>query len=303
MKKGGSLKHPGIVMQKDSFLEMVKKEMEGSEQGEVIIDDFSFYQKLDKLAKSVRPQWIVTYDSGPKNIFFERNIDVQLEKAIKKVVWLENGGYLVIEETEACTVIDVNTGKFVGKGKKAETLFQTNLLAAKEVAHQLQLRNIGGIVLVDFINMDQRQHQKEVIEIMKQETAMDEMRVQVLGFTELGILELTRKRAMPSLSEKMMVSCPVCGGVGKVASPETVAFQLERELMEYRKTDEEAVWVEASQAVTDVLLGKKESYRAILEEIIAKKLVLSITNDPINKYEVKRFGSYQEMHEASRFGV
>ena len=218
-----------------------------------------------------RPNWTVTYESGQKNIFSEQHIDAQLEKAMKKVVWLENGGYLILEETEAFTIIDVNTGKFTGKEKKAETLFQTNLLAAKEVAYQLRLRNIGGIVLVDFINMDNHQHKKNVIEMMKQETAKDEMRSPCWVSLKLGILEMTRKRTSPSLSEKTTVRCAVCGGSGKVASPETVAFRLERELLEHRKTDEEAVWVEVNQAVADILLGAKESYRPILEEAIGEK--------------------------------
>jgi ribonuclease G len=148
--------------------------------------------------------------------------------------------------------------------------------------------------------MDNRQHKRDVIEMMKQETAQDEMRVQVIGFTELGILELTRKRTSPSLIEKTTVRCAVCGGSGKVVSPETVAFRLERELLEHRKTDDEAVWVELNQAIADVLLGEKESYRPILEEAIAKKLVLSITNDSIHQYVIKRFGSYQEIIEALR---
>ena len=134
---------------------------------------------------------------------------------------------------------------------------------------------------------------------MKKETAKDEMRVSVIGFTELGILELTRKRTSPALSEKIMVNCPTCRGRGKVASPETVAFRLERELLEHRKNDEEAVWVEVNQAVAEILLGEKESYRSILEEAIAKKLILTITNQYINQYEIKRFGSYHEMLEAS----
>ena len=294
------MKHPGVIFQKDTFLEMLMVEMSKGEQGEVILDNFSFYQQLDKWAKNERPNWTVAYEPGIKNIFSERQIDIQLEHALKKVVWLENGGYLIFEETEAFTVVDVNTGKFTGKVKKEETLFHTNLLAAKEVAHQLRLRNLGGIVLVDFINMDHPQHRTEVIEMIKQETAEDEMRVSVIGFTKLGILELTRKRASPSLGERMMVNCSTCGGRGKVASPETVAFRLERELLEHRKTDEEAVWIEVNEDVAATLLGKKESYRPILEEAIGKKVILSITPRVENKYEIKRFGDYQELLKASR---
>lgn len=298
-KQGNRVKHPGIIFQRDTFLEMLINEISKGEDGEVFLDDFIFYQQLDQRVKKEQLNWTVTYESGPKNIFSEHLIDLELEHALKKIVWLENGGYLIIEETEAFTVIDVNTGKYVGKEKKEETLFQTNLLAATEVAHQLRVRNIAGIVLVDFINMDHHTHKKDVIEKIKQETATDEMRVSVIGFTELGILQLTRKRTTPSLSEKIMMNCPTCGGSGKVVSPESVAFRLERELLEHRKTDEEAVWVEVNQTVADLLLGEKESYRPILEEAIAKRLIVTMTENDLNYYEIKRFGSYQEMLEVS----
>lgn len=297
-KKGNGLKHPGILFQRDTFLEMIITEMSKEEHGEIILDDFPFYQQLDIRVKKEQLNWTVTYESSQKNMF-EHRIDLELDHAMKKIVWLENGGYLIIEETEALTVIDVNTGKFVGKETKEETWFQTNLLAATEVARQIRLRNISGIVLVDFINMENSIHKKDIIEIMKSETAKDEMRVSVIGFTELGILEMTRKRTSPALSEKMMVNCPICRGHGKIVSPETVAFRLERELLEHRKNDEEAVLVEVNQAVADMLLGEKESYRAVLEEAMSKKLILTITSNVVNQYVIKRFGDYQELLKAS----
>lgn len=297
--KGTSLKHPGLLFQRDTFAEMVMMEMSKVERGEIILDDFSFYQKLNHWAQKERSSWLVSYENSQRNIFFEQNINVEIENAMKKKVWLENGSYLVIEETEAFNVIDVNSGKYTGQGKKADTLFQTNALAAKEVAHQLRLRNISGIVLIDFINMENNQHKKDILQLMKEETEKDEMRVAVIGFTELGILQLTRKRTSPSLSEKMTVSCPSCGGSGKILSPETVAFQLERELLEHRKTDDEAVWVEMNPMVANVLLGENETYRSVLEEAIAKKIVVTITNHSLNQYTIKRFGKYQDLLETS----
>lgn len=299
-QKAASLKRPGAVWQRDDFLETILVELTNADEGEIVIDAFSLYQEVNKWCKQHDSQWLVTYERGTQNIFSEQQIDVALAEALHKIVSLENGSYLVIEETEAGTVIDVNTGTFTGKAKKADTLLQTNLLAAKEVARQLRLRNLSGIVLVDFINMADPQHKQDVIKLMKKETAKDEMPVRVLGFTQLGIVEVTRKRTSPSLREKMMIACPVCNGSGIVASPETVAFRLERELMEHRRTDDEAVWVEMNQAVADVLLGEKESYRSILEEMIAKQLVVSIVQDVVNHYTIKRFGKYEELLEVSR---
>ncbi|MFE4704761.1 Rne/Rng family ribonuclease [Peribacillus simplex] len=296
--KAASLKAPTMLHERDAYLDMIISEMSGTATGELAIDDFEAYRELKKWIQENRKEWEISHVSGPKNIFSEWNVEAQVEKMAKKIVWLENGGYLIFEETEAFTVIDVNSGKFTGKVAKEATLFAVNQAAAKEVARQLRLRNISGIILIDFINMDNSRHEQEIIDIVKKEAVRDEKRIQVIGFTELGILQMTRKRTSPSLSEMMSVPCPVCSGSGKIESPETVAFRLERELLEHRKTDDEAVWVEVSKAVADVLLGEKESYRPTLEELIAKKIFLSFIPDSKNAYSIKRFGSIQEIGRA-----
>ncbi|WP_286184445.1 Rne/Rng family ribonuclease [Bacillus sp. SD075] len=296
--KAASLKAPSLLYERDTYLDMIISEMSGTATGELAIDDFEAYRELKKWIQENRKEWVISHVTGPKNVFSEWNVEAQVEKMAKKIVWLENGGYLIFEETEAFTVIDVNSGKFTGKVAKEATLFAVNQAAAKEVARQLRLRNISGIILIDFINMANSRHEQEIIEIVKKEAVRDEKRIQVIGFTELGILQMTRKRTSPSLSEMMSVPCPVCSGSGKIESPETVAFQLERELLEHRKTDEEAVWVEASKAVADVLLGEKESYRPTLEELIAKKIFLSFIPGSRNAYSIKRFGSIQEIGRA-----
>ncbi|MDM5211477.1 Rne/Rng family ribonuclease [Peribacillus sp. NJ4] len=295
--KAASVKAPTLLYERDTYLDMIISEMSGTATGELAIDDFKAYQELKKWVQENGKEWEISHESG-KNIFSEWNVEAQVEKLAKKIVWLDNGGYLIFEETEAFTVIDVNSGKFTGKVAKEATLFAVNQAAAKEVARQLRLRNISGIILIDFINMDQSRHAQEIIDIVKKEVARDEKRVQVIGFTELGILQMTRKRTSPSLSEMMTVPCPVCSGIGKIESPETVAFRLERDLLEHRKTDDEAVWVEVSKAVADVLLGEKESYRPTLEDLIAKKLFLSLIPGSSNTYSIKRFGSIQEIGRA-----
>ncbi|MGE7759050.1 Rne/Rng family ribonuclease [Peribacillus sp. NPDC097895] len=297
-RKAASLKAPMLLYERDMYLDMIKSEMSGTPSGELAIDDFTAYQELKKWKEENRKEWKIFHISGTRNIFSEWNVEAQVEKMNKKIVWLDNGGYLIFEETEAFTVIDVNSGKFTGKVAKEATLFAVNQAAAKEAVRQLRLRNISGIILIDFINMDQSRHEQEIIDIVKKEAARDEKRVQVIGFTELGILQVTRKRTSPSIGEMMTVPCPVCSGSGKIESPETVAFRLERELLEHRKTDDEAVWVEVSEAVADVLLGEKESYRATLEELIAKKLFLSFIPGSKYAYSIKRFGSIEEIGRA-----
>ncbi|MFD0047856.1 Rne/Rng family ribonuclease [Actinomycetes bacterium NPDC127524] len=297
-KRADSVKSPGLIHRHDTFLENVESELSSVEPGELAIDDFEGYKSIESWVKTQGSQWKLFYETGTKNIFSQHGIEAQAEKALKKMVWLDNGGSLIFEETEAFTVIDVNSGKNTGKGEKEQTIFETNMSAAKEIARQLRLRNIGGIILIDFINMKEHKNRALVAGAVKEAASRDERRVQVIGFTELGILQLTRKRTAPSLREKTQSPCPVCAGTGKVDSAETAAFRLERELFEHRKRDEEAVWIEANSAVSEALLGEREAHRDVLEGAIGKKLLFSITEGGQNHYHIKRFGSQKELQEA-----
>ncbi|WP_110927081.1 Rne/Rng family ribonuclease [Bacillus massiliglaciei] len=292
-KAAAMKKVPGLLYKRDSFLESLTEEIMRGDEGELAVDDFAAFQYLSKAAEN--SGWRITHESGPKDIFSVYQLDAAVETAMKRDVQLEKGAYLIIEETEAFTVIDVNSGKFTGKMEKEATIYQTNLLAAKEAARQIRLRNIGGIILIDFINMEDPKHRSQIAETIKEAVSPDEMPVQVLGFTELGILQLTRKKGKPSLRETLTSPCPVCGGEGAVESPEASAFRLERELLERRLTDEEAVWVETNQDVARALLGENERHRDALEKMIAKKLFLTLTDHQGNGYRIKRFGSKEEI--------
>ncbi|MBA9025722.1 Rne/Rng family ribonuclease [Peribacillus huizhouensis] len=295
LKKATSLKKPTLVSRRDSFFESILTEMSQAPSGELYVDDFTCFQELKKWQQDHGSGWEIFYEAGPVNIFSHLGIESEAEQALKKFVWLKNGSYLIFEETEAFTVVDVNTGKFTGKAEKEQTLFETNMQAAKEIAHQLRLRNIGGIILIDFINMKQVQHHHAIVEMLKTETKQDEMRVQLLGFTELGIFQLTRKRTSASLSEKLTMACPMCLGTGKVDSAETVAFRLERELMEHRKRDEEAVLIETNEAVSTILFGEQDAYKPVLEEMLHKEIVVMIVKGHDHRYEIKRFGTKAEL--------
>ncbi|KMY51096.1 Rne/Rng family ribonuclease [Peribacillus loiseleuriae] len=295
LKMAASLKAPSLLWQRDSFLESILTEMSEVPDGELHVDDFTYFQELKKWQEAHESDWAIFYEAGPVNIFSHLGIESDAEQALKKIVWLKNGSYLIFEETEAFTVVDVNTGKFTGKAQKEQTLFETNMQAAKEIAHQLRLRNIGGIILIDFINMEQVQHRHAIFDTLKTETKQDEMRVQLIGFTELGIFQLTRKRTSASLSEKLTTACPTCHGTGKVDSAETVAFRLERELMEHRKLEEEAVLIEADEAVAAILFGENNSYKPVLEEMLRKEILVTILKGNDHRYEIKRFGTKNEL--------
>jgi ribonuclease G len=294
-QKASAFKSPGLVYESDTFLEGILSEMSSAKSGEILIDEFEGFQQLKHAIVDQERNWVITYYRENKNIFSATDVENQIEKALKKIVWLQHGGYLVFEETEACTVIDVNTGKFTGKSGKEQTIFETNLQAAKEVVHQLRIRNISGIILIDFINMKDARHRQQVMEIVSQESVNDEIRTQVIGFTQLGVLQLTRKRTSPSIGEKFTENCPTCQGNGRIESAETIAFRLERELFEYRNREEEAVWIEASKNVIEILLGPNEHYKPILEEAAGRKILITVLPGPLNQYFIKRFGSLQEL--------
>ncbi len=287
--QAADLKKPGVLFQKDSFLEMVGDELSRMKNGEVIVDDLSLKKQLEHKNSLVT----VSYYSGKENIFSVNRVEHEIDKALKRVVWLENGAYLIFDETEALTIIDVNTGKFSGKGDYQDTVLKTNELAAVEIVRQLRLRDIGGIVLIDFIDMKSEKDKQSILASIESELRKDERRTKIIGFTPLGILQLTRKKTKVSISEALKVKCPVCEGTGRILSPETVAFRLERELIEHRHSEHEAVLIEATKEVIEALSG----HLAILEEMLHFKVYFSEVPSIHHQYVIKQFGDENEISE------
>jgi ribonuclease G len=244
-----------------------------------------------------KSQITFTYYNGKENIFSANRVEQSIDKALKRVVWLDKGAYLIFDETEALTIIDVNTGKFSGKGDYQETVLKTNQLAAIEIAHQLRLRDSSGIVLIDFIDMKRDQDRLSIMELMERELKKDEKRTRIIGFTPLGIMQLTRKKTKVPLSEALQVKCPLCDGTGRILSAETIAFRLERELLEHRTTDHEAILVETTKEVKEAFAGPNEAFHEALEESLQLKIYFSVKTSPDHYYILKQFG---EMSEISR---
>jgi ribonuclease G len=286
-EKAASIKKPTVINQKDTFTEMVLESITEMSAGEVLIDDLS----LKKVIENRNPNIKVTYYNGKENIFTFHRIEHEIDKALKRIVWLDNGAYLIFDETEALTIIDVNTGKFSGKNDYQDTVVKTNTLAAIEVARQLRLRDIGGIVLIDFIDMKNEKDRRYVQDTIEKEFQKDKTRTKIIGFTSLGILQLTRKKTKVSLSEALQEKCPVCEGTGRILSAETIAFRLERELLEHRNSDAEAVLVETTQAVKDAIASHLE----MLEEWLKFKVYFLIQSSATHYYVVKQFGNHAEI--------
>ncbi|WP_042459170.1 Rne/Rng family ribonuclease [Neobacillus dielmonensis] len=289
--KAASLTKPGILYQQDTFLELVANQAVRMKNGEIVVDDLEIKKWLEQKHLTAA----VTFYNGKENIFSAHTVEQKLEKALKRIVWLDNGSYLIFDETEALTIIDVNTGKFSGKADYRDTVFKTNLLAAKEIMHQLRLRDIGGIVVIDFIDMSREQDKQAILDIMKQEIDRDDKRTKLIGFTPLGILQLTRKKTKVTLSEALQIKCPTCDGTGRILSPETVAFRLERELLEHRMSDDEAVWIETTPDVKTALLGPEEEHRGLLEQMVQLKLYFSLQHSVEPYYVLKQFGDGDEI--------
>lgn len=197
-----------------------------------IIDDRAAYDKVRKLLRAISPEFLprVSLYRGQTNIFAHYKIEGELEKLTKRRVWLKSGGYLVIDRTEALTVIDVNTGKFVGSTCLADTVFRTNLEAVGEICRQLRLRDIGGIIVIDFIDMDRPEHQKAVLARLEEELKKDHTKTNVLGLTRLGLVEMTRKRIGQGVENVLYSECPYCEGRGRVLSPESMTVRVKRHL-------------------------------------------------------------------------
>ncbi len=221
-------KAPLLLENQDALKDDLVEHMKRGE-GRILVDDYAFSNELQSLATRYEG-WDIQFDQGHDDIFSRHGVDSAWDRALKKVVWLKNGAYLVIETTEAMTVVDVNSGKFTGRATLEQTTLETNILAAEETAHQLALRNIGGMILIDFIGMKGDGDREQVEEAFRAALGSDRQRTKVEGFTKLGILEVTRKRARQALEEYLTEPCHACGGTGRTESPESLAFSLEREI-------------------------------------------------------------------------
>ncbi|WP_271629397.1 Rne/Rng family ribonuclease [Caldicellulosiruptor sp. DIB 104C] len=255
-----------------------------------VINDRKKYNKIIEFLSTYAPSLKskVEYFNLATNIFEYFQIEQKLSKALSKRVWLKSGGYIVIDETEALTVIDVNTGKFVGKNDVSETILKTNLEAAVEIARQIRLRDIGGIIIIDFIDMKNPEHQKLVLDALKEALKRDKTKTVVVGITPLGLVEMTRKKVRQRLSCIMQSCCPYCEGSGKILSPETVALKVLKEIEWYFKNRvEEKFFVEINTKVCEVLRKGEVDRIKELQEKYKKKIYLKASsNIHINKFTI-----------------
>ncbi|EHA14972.1 MULTISPECIES: ribonuclease G [unclassified Halomonas] len=241
----------------------------------VRIDSRENFVKLVEFAEEFMPAAVerIEYYPGERPIFDLYSVEDEIQKALGRKVQLKSGGYLVIDPTEAMTTIDVNTGGYVGHRNLEETIFKTNLEAATAIARQLRLRNLGGIIIIDFIDMIDVEHQRQVLRVLEKALERDHAKTKCTGVTELGLVQLTRKRTRESLEQTLCEACPTCSGRGTLKTPETVCYEIFREILrEERAYSAETYMVLASQSVVDRLLDEESAAVADLETFINKTI-------------------------------
>jgi ribonuclease G len=272
---------PGAVLHEDLPLAVrTLRDMVSNDTELVKVDSRETYQKLTNFARKYIPDLpcAIEHYPGARPLFDLYNVDDEIQRALGRKVELKSGGYLIIDQTEAMTTIDINTGAFVGHHNLEETIFKTNMEAAQAIARQLRLRNLGGIIIIDFIDMVQDVHKSQVLKSLERRLERDHAKTQVCEVSPLGLVEMTRKRTRESLEHVLCETCATCSGRGTQKTVETVCYEIFRELLREARVYEEAehLLVMANQNVIDTLLDEEAASLAELESFIKIPVKLQV---------------------------
>jgi ribonuclease G len=259
----------------------VIRDFVGEDTERILVDSGETFDEMRKFAESYSPGVypVIEHYLGERPLFDVFAVEEEIERALARRVELKSGGYVIFDQTEALTTVDVNTGAFVGGRSFDDTVFRTNLEAAQTIARQLRLRNLGGIILVDFIDMENTEHREAVLAELKKALSRDRTRTTVNGFTQLGLVEMTRKRTRESIAHVLCEPCPICQGRGEIKTARTVCFEILREILRTaRQFDAREYRVFAAQGVIDLFLDEEAASLAHLEGQIGKRIALQVEN-------------------------
>ncbi len=274
---------PGSLLHQDlNLLQRVLRDLVGEQTQTIRIDSREQFAALQAFGLEFMPAAVPKLQlyKGERPIFDLYSIDEEIAKALGRRVDLKSGGYLIIDQTEALTTIDVNTGGFVGARNFDDTIFKTNLEAAQAIARQLRLRNLGGIVIADFIDMVREEHQQSVLSEFRKQLGRDRVKTMMSGgFSQLGLVEMTRKRTRESLAHMLCEPCPMCTGKGIVKTARSVCYDVLREILrEARQFNPQEFRVIASRQVVDLFLDEESPHLASLSDFIGKPISLQAEN-------------------------
>jgi ribonuclease G len=277
---GAQTPPPCLLYQELSLAQRVLRDLVNEQTQSVQVDSRENFAALQAFAAQFVPgvEPKLAHYTGERPLFDLHLIDDEIEKALARRVDLKSGGYLVIDQTEAMTTVDVNTGAFVGTRNFDDTIFKTNLEAAHAIARQLRLRNLGGIIVVDFIDMAAAEHREAVLSEFRRALARDRTRMTVSDFTQLGLVEMTRKRTRESLAHVLCEPCPVCSSRGELKTARTVCYEILREILREARQfgDARQFRILAAQKVIDLFLEEESPALAMLSDFIGKPISMQV---------------------------
>jgi ribonuclease G len=277
-KKAALAPAPALVHPDLNIVLRTVRDLFTSDVDRLIVDGSQDYQTCLEFVRSYLPHLepkIQLYQ-GKEPIFEAYGVELEIERALGRKIWLKSGGYIVIDQTEALVAVDVNTGRFVGKRNPEETILQTNLEAVKEIVYQLRLRNIGGIIIIDFIDMEREESREKVYNALLNALRSDRSRTRISKISELGLVEMTRKRVRESLGHVLCRPCPYCDGSGAIKSSTTICYEILREIRRAATTFEKRrkIMVRLHPVVADLLLEDEGSFLESLEDRFQKQIVI-----------------------------
>ncbi len=302
--KENKSKAPKLLHRDESLIFRAVRDLFTGDVNMFIINNREQYARVLELIDLISPSYKDRIYCSDLNgdVFSQYSIDSKIEKAIQKKVWLKNGGYLVIDDAEALTVIDVNTGRFVGKSNLEDTVLKTNLEAAEEIARQIRLRDIGGIIIIDFIDMVRTEHREMVLKTIKQAFKKDRTKTHIMGFTGLGLVEMTRKKVRQRLASTLVKPCPYCSGTGMVYSEMAVMVRVEKELEKLFEC--EPSWgavVEVHPSVARLWMDENGKILDELETAFNRRVVVKPNPDfHVEESNIKAIHNREEMLNAKK---
>lgn len=270
---------PGLLYQDLTLGYRVLRDFVDDDTARVLVDSRETFQKMNGFARVYMANVIgrIHHYAGERPLFDLYGVEDEIEKSLARRVELKSGGYLIIDQTEALTTVDVNTGGFIGVRSFDDTIFKTNLEAAQVIARQLRLRNLGGIIIIDFIDMENEEHKNAVLGEFRKSLTRDRTHMTINGFTTLGLVEMTRKRMRESLAHILCETCPTCQGRSKIRTAQTMCYEILREILrESRQFDAREFRILASQQVIDLFLDEESQSLAQLGDFIAKPISLQV---------------------------
>ncbi len=305
MKKAESLPAPALIHKEMGMTSGIIRDLLSEDVERVVVDSGKHYNEIREYLKTTSPNLMkkVKQYKGKEPIFDNFGIEHEIDNIFSRKTWLKKGGFLVFDHTEALSVIDVNSGKFLGKSNQEETILETNTEAAIEIARNLRLRNIGGIIVIDFIDMHNRRHRRKVEDIFADALKNDRSKVTISQISEFGLMEMTRQRVRAGLIQTFAESCPTCGGVGMVQARETTLSKIERWLKRAEAFGKEKNYtIFVHPAVFSFLIENNEEMLSILKS--STKLTINLVVDTkIAIHEFYCFSSTRNVDVTSEFTV